>query len=268
MKFAPVCPINIYEGLAEKGPEYLGDYFLLLAHDVLDKPKRYEALFKGKDYTIIMDNSVIELGDACTAQNLYDACEIVGATCLAIPDVLREGYKTIRSTYAFINDWAGMQRERDYAKMFIPQGSDAIDFIRCVDVVLGEMDIYPAWLGVPRNVVGNVFPSRKLAVGYISSKVLETYYCKKGIYPRPSIHLLGFSDDTIDDFQTCETFPNLVAGIDSAVPLRLAAQSYTMGSGIALPDPGPRGSWWDYAEMNELVAHNVLMTRELVKEIL
>ena len=136
MRFAPVCPIQVYEAMEKAGHEYLGDYFLLLAHDILEHSSAYARFFRNRNATIIVDNSVIELGNACTAANLYEAARVVGQgndTCVAIPDVLQDGVATLERAKRFFDEAAAIPDSINYGKMFIPQGKDVNDFSICIE---------------------------------------------------------------------------------------------------------------------------------------
>lgn len=252
VQFAPVCPIRIYEAMEkfddDNNADILGDYFLLLAHDVLKDAKRYEAFFKERGCTIIMDNSVIELGEACTAENLLEAASIVGATCLAIPDVLQNGSATVTKARNFQETVDAINRPCwDGDLMFIPQGKDANDFYLCFEAALAA-GIPMDWIGIPRNLPGRVFPSRMFPATYC-------YYRSKGL---PNIHLLGFADGHLaDDILTCKQFNSLVVGIDSAAPLRLGSLPYEHLSTLE-----PRGSWWDTCQFDDQMAKNLITVRK------
>lgn len=257
MKFAPVCPIHIYEALEKKGSEYIGDYFLLLAHDVLKNPKAYEKFFRNRNATIIMDNSVIELGTACTASNLFEAASIVGPgndTCVAIPDVLQDGVKTLERAKTFLDEWHGIPGSHKYQRMFIPQGSSMTDFSICIEQALYTFADEFEWVGVARNLTDRVFPTRKIAVGYISRIV--------GDHVR--LHLLGFSDNVADDIDTCQHLAPYIEGIDSAVPLRLGTKGIRVGVSDTFPDTGPRGDWWDTVQVNTSLLENTLSFRQRI----
>jgi len=81
-KFAPVAPIQVLEGLWAAGPECFGNYHLLLAHHTVEHKTRFTALFKAiaeADHvcTIIMDNSIVELGDAVGPEMVAEAVACV-----------------------------------------------------------------------------------------------------------------------------------------------------------------------------------------------
>ena len=253
-KFAPVCPIHMYSELKEMGPEYFGNYFLLLAHDVVKHPKEYNEVFcsDGEERMIITDNSVIELGTSVDSEILKEACNIVEAEVLAIPDVLEDGEATVKTAAEFICKWdpAGMAQEPEL--MFIPQGSDLDDYVGCV-MNACDLDLPMDWIGIARNTTGRIVKSRQQLIGFFTT-----------LQPLSKLHLLGFSVDTVDDM-LCARSP-LVQGIDSAVPLR-TAHPYVEGCPNIL-DPGPRGTWWETGKLEKHQLNNVLVIQQwLNKEL-
>lgn len=268
MKFAPVCPIHIYEHLEECGPEYLGDYFLLLAHDVLANKERYSKFFKGKNYTVIMDNSVIELGNAVSASVLLEAAEAVDATCIAIPDVLEDGQATCQRAAAFLNEWRGLQKAKNFGLMFIPQGKNLSDFMQCADYALRSFGGDIQWIGIPRNTTGRILPSRKQIMSIVWTFAMRESIIRK--QPIQQFHMLGFSHDMVDDVAVCAEWGTYVKGIDSAVPLRLGSQGTEIKNrAIGFVDPGPRGDWWETVAIQpgSMIAQNTLVTRKILGEL-
>lgn len=269
VQFAPVCPLPIYKRLYTESvlmdqPEILGNYFLLLAHDILTNKEAYQDFFVDKwdhtffgDPTIIVDNSVIELGEACSAQAIREAAEVVNATCVAIPDVLCEGEGTFLKAIAFVKEWITMPIS-PIDLMFIPQGKNQNDFVRCYEETMQELGECIQWIGVPRNLTGRVFSTRQFAVAYIDSR-LEKH---------KMIHMLGFSDNIADDILTCKRFRNRIAGIDSAVPLREGDIRCSRTGGYI--QPPRRGDWWETVQKDLTLnshlefRHGVLQTRQLL----
>ena len=258
MRFSPVAPIHILEGLALKGREYIGDYFLLLAHDVLENAARYEKFFEGrKNDFIIMDNSVIELGTSCTAAVLLEAAKIVGANVVVVPDVLQDGQQTIEATYAFMEGWNVVKYSPRPELMMVPQGNDIGDYMRCVEQIVPEYAHLVKWIGIARNLTDRVFPTRRMAVAY-----LHTYM--QMFRDKPKLHMLGFSENVEDDIDTCNKMRRLIQGIDSAVPLRA---TYPIGKEPVSINVGPRGNWWHEAVLTEVMADNVYWTRKWIGEL-
>lgn len=265
MKFAPVCPIHIYKALHDatyrKGEtqDIIGDYFLLLAHDVIANQAAYHEFFTmlraERDITIIMDNSVIELGSSCNASVLVQACEIVNADVLVIPDVLEDGIATVSAADKFLGDW------EEYAKpvfgddlpalMFVPQGSHQTQWEHCVKMAAEEFASKIKWVGIPRNLTDRIYHSRTFAVDIV-----------KRYLPDVKIHMLGFSDHTTDDLATCHAYMDDIEGIDSAVPLRILEPL-----NFPIQDAGKRGDWWETAEISDQMIANLIDIRHRVGEL-
>lgn len=62
-------------------------------------------------------------------------------------------------------------------------------------------------------------------------------------YPTHFLHLLGFSDNVLDDI-CCARVPG-VSGIDSAVPIRAGLKGIVMVIDRPQPIIGPRGNFWN-----------------------
>lgn len=257
VKFAPVCPAHVYAAMDvwDKGHKedarVMGDYFLLLAHDVVANAKAYERIFKEKDCTIIMDNSVIELGTAVDVSILKEACDIVNADVLAIPDVLQDGKATLLAAESFMDRWTAISAPASIELMYIPQGKDPQDYLDCISGA-AMADIPADWIGIARNLVPRVFTSRMFPIA-----LAELFF------PGTKQHLLGFSGDVLDDVECAKS--GFVEGIDSAVPLRMGSAGLNLEKGII--DPGPRGDWWDTVYITDLMMTNLLAYRRLIGEV-
>ncbi|MEB3089950.1 hypothetical protein, partial [Parvimonas sp. M20] len=85
--FAPVAPIQILESLYNYGYDAFGEYHLLLAHHIMEEPERFKALFEriSGDMsvfpTVIIDNSLVELGEAVALDMVRDAAAIIKNAC-------------------------------------------------------------------------------------------------------------------------------------------------------------------------------------------
>lgn len=253
-KFAPVCPAHVYKQMVETGdPNVIGDYFLLLAHDVLANKEDYAELFANggplSKSTVILDNSVVELGDALTAELLFTAAEIVEADVLAIPDVLEDGVKTVERAKQFIKDWYKIDgaNEVDIQFMFIPQGKDLLDWEKCLAEAV-KADIPRDWIGIPRNTVPRIVKTRRDLIA-LARKYSQT----------SQVHLLGFSEDQADDVFCAKL--TYVRGIDTAVIFRIKELLKNPPQ-----DPGPRGDWWENAELTDQNIRNILELRFQIGE--
>lgn len=214
-QFAPVCPIQMLETMREQA--VLGQYHLLLAHHVLEFPDRFTRLFEGHPQsTIIMDNSIVELGASEGPAKVLEAANTVrfaralnGQNHWVIPvltDVMRDGEATREQATESYRWWQA--NAPSYPLMVVAQGNSWEDFCKTVDhFLLGNFPMIE-YVGIPRKLV-EVLGTRQLCIQYLEA-----------VCPMINTHLLGFSDDVTDDV-ICANNPT-VEGIDSAVPLRYA----------------------------------------------
>ena len=132
--------------------------------------------------------------------------------------------------------------------MAVLQGKDWEDFVHSANFFLlehRERFHKVTWVGIPRKLV-EAIGSRKKAIQYV-----------KMIAPWVNIHLLGFSDDMVDDF-LCARMRG-VKGIDSAVPLRVP--------GLLLPTDVPKGRdprWMDEGGLTSEARINVSNVRQWI----
>lgn len=255
-KFAPVAPIQVLEGLWAAGPEVFGDYHLLLAHHTVEHKARFADLFKrigDTDWegTIIMDNSIVELGNAVNFDMIAEAVTTLKDHCPnatvypVLPDVMGNGVQTREAVSGAYDDWeAGMPGD---GFMVVVQGTDIDDYIESLDFFTAEgsfpdIDI----LGIPRvlhKTCGSRVHPMRLARDYSDQYM---------------IHMLGFSDVITDDVDASCMVPS--CGIDSAVPLRMQ----DIFSEFA--DPGKRPpTWFDDAQVSERMIENLGLARTLFR---
>jgi hypothetical protein len=215
-------------------PELLGDYHLLLAHDVLDHPVDYRCLFgeRTKQMFVLLDNSLIELGYPMELDDLLEAAAIVRASVIALPDHLGDMHKTCVDSQDFyqrlLRKYGGSMANCPDVTGVV-QGQTIQECMYCADVLVRQCN-----------------SSRLLCVPRVLVKTLGTRMgvcCALGVkYPGVPIHLMGFSDNILDDV-SCARLPNVV-GIDSAVPIRAALRGMKMTLNTGWFDPGPRGDYW------------------------
>ena len=232
-KFAPVVPWAVATQLQKRG--ILGEYHLLLAHDVI-KPENIDAYrriykenFGGLDRLIIMDNSVIELGHPVPMEHMMLAVRSVQAQVIVLPDVLLDKVSTIKATRKGYDEYFEIL-DQNKSFMVVPQGGTFEEWKECADIVCKLSAV--EWVGIARNVQESLGQSRVDACMYIIKK-----------FPRKKVHLLGFSNNLLDDLAACK-LPSVV-GIDSAVPIRIAMRERLLIGKNDIPHT-PRGDWWDY----------------------
>lgn len=254
--FAPVCPIQVLEGLWAAGPQVFGEYHLLLAHHTVEHKARFSDLFKrlgdaGYHGRIIMDNSIVELGDAVDMGMIAAAVNIIKDNCPeatvipVLPDVMGNGIATREAVAGAYDAWeSGMPGD---GFMVVVQGTDIDDFIESLEHFT-QVDTYPeiTTLGVPR-VLHKTCGSRVHAMRLVR-EYTERY----------QIHMLGFSDSITDDVDASCMVPQ--CGIDSAVPLR------TFDVFTEFSDPGKRPpTWFDQAQVNDRMIENLEAARKLFR---
>jgi hypothetical protein len=247
-EFAPVAPIQILEALKEN--RELGQHHLLLTHHVLEHPDRFEALFSKPygPYTIIMDNSVVELGDAASDEKVLEAYPV-------LTDVMSDGPATIEAS-AKSYDWWADHDPGNHPLFVVLQGNSWETFTKTADHFLLEPEYARiGMVGIPRVLTGHL-GTRWRAIEYVHA-----------IRPDLPIHLLGFSDDVTDDI-ICGNHPH-VTGIDSAVPLRYTYSEWEQGL-IYTPTseipPRPK-DWFEKGEYDEHVALNLKQARRWFRKL-
>lgn len=247
-QFAPVVPVHIAKALQAEERDYLKGYHLLLAHDIIDKPKDYQEIYgrvrrSYPDSFIILDNSIIELGKAMEIKDLLQAAAILKPNCIVIPDVMGDGDATRRSAMKFCREY--VQNAYTTAKdvpplMGVLQGYD-------VDDVLSTLGIFYAmplveYIGIPR-VLTKMHGSRMpTLLAMQNSPIINNSHLGGGF---KGFHLLGFSDNILDDVACCHV--PWIQGIDSNTPVRAGM----LGIPVDLNDGfewskkvGPRGEFW------------------------
>lgn len=237
-KFAPVAPPRILREMKGNG----GSYHLVLAHDILRTPEEYRHWRSQLilDPTVILDNSITELGSAVDVSVIEEAAEICEATVIVLPDVYNNMQATIDSCTAAHYNWPHdkLLRSGNRKYMFVPQGNTLEEFTYCAEALKDSFLV--GWWGIPRNL------TNKLGTREKAAKVCAM------LNPTRRIHLLGFSDNIIDDM-LCASFP-WITGIDSAVPLRAATEGKKMSMVLEM---GPRGKWFEQAPFVPLMQDNV-----------
>lgn len=202
-QFAPVAPLHMLEQMEDFG--ILGDYHLLLAHDVVKHAERYARLFKDKGMYIIMDNSLIELGEPVDGACMLDACQIVGASVAVLPDKLGDVRETVHMSTKGLHEWGQLGLD---SFLFVIQGTSLFEAARGIDTIAthDQAHMIKAW-SVPKVWQERYLHSRWPVIDMAARRKFIT-----------DIHLLGMSNSLRDDLYCC-THPH-VMGMDSAVPIR------------------------------------------------
>jgi hypothetical protein len=257
--FAPVAPIQILEEMFAQSPRLLfGDYHLFLAHHTVPHAGRFKDLvdkfhhhWNANPVTIIMDNSLVECGMSVSLELVRDATFAVTSEATTVipvlPDVMGNGAATCDAVDAAYEEWVEAMPRHNF--MVVLQGATWMDFVRTANhLLLDKKAKYSKiqWVGIPRKLVEKV-GTRQKCIEYV-----------KMIAPWVDIHLLGFSDDMLDDFH-CARIPG-VRGIDSAVPVRV--------NDLLLPTdvPEPRDpEWMETGRLNPIAQANITNVRNWIR---
>ncbi len=244
-KYSPVAPVGILEQLHEEAQ--LDDYLLLLAHDVLEEPRRYTDLLAywrmvhGEEATVIMDNGTIEKGSPVLLTELLEAASLAEADVVVGPDIVGD----FGETKKLMMEQGDTIRE-SYKMMLIPQGETIEEVCECIRW-MDERFLVPGeqWWGIPRWFA-NEFGSRQTAINYINNYARGMGTIK--------IHLLGMSNNIKDDLRCCKTLS--VVGIDSANPLVLGYLHESMEDPDRDQHP-ERGNFWESDNLHPMITDNV-----------
>jgi hypothetical protein len=233
-----------------------GSYHLLLAHHTVEEEAAFRELFErieadkhfgDGELTIIMDNSIVELGDAVDAAMVAHAVAIIEESCPrarvypVLPDVMGKGDATRNIVAENYEDWVSLIGGSGF--MVVCQGETFEDFKATLDYAVALPKV--EWVGVPRILVSQIGTRAEA-----TQAAIATGKC---------VHLLGFSDNMEDDI-ACARIPN-VSGIDSAVPLRLA-DVFTPYIATEKRDP----NWFRDAVVTPHMISNLIEARRYIEE--
>lgn len=270
-RFAPVVPVQIAEPLqAGQMRDDLGAYHLLLAHDIIDKPKPYQRIYgRVRDNYpetsfIIMDNSIIELGKAMEIKDLLHASEILVPDCIVIPDIMGDAEATKAKAIEFCRDYTRAAFAKDGDAANVPSLMGVLQGETVAEVLETLLTFYALpmvdYIGIPR-VITKQQGSRMPSILAIQKSAARTSF--KGF------HMLGFSDNIIDDI-SCARVP-FINGIDSAVLARAGIEKLPLD----LNDfewsnkVGPRGDFWEQkisdATTDTIIRNNLEQYRKLIR---
>ena len=243
-QYSPVAPVEVLQQM--KLRNMLSNYLLLLAHEVVNKPHAYAQLLDGFDGTIILDNSLIELGTPVDMSVMLTAAAIVKPNFVVMPDMLGDRVATVSMTTAAIQQY-GSKFIDGTGFMVAAQGNDVNDAVWCVEEIVKKHKSAHFMVGIPREVTnrqGSRIP--------LTSQLTARKY---------QVHLLGMSNNFKDDVSSALIYG--VQGIDSASPVRAGWDNlvYT-GQTSHLR---PREEYFEQCRgFNMMMAYNVGMIEGLI----
>lgn len=262
-RYSPVMPIALLQSLVEYQQHHMdenivGDYFLVLAHDVLEHPHAYADIFEKrgqipKNSFVILDNSVIELGKPLGVEFLLGAADIVKPDCIILPDVLGDMQQSVRMVRKSHNEISVGHGMDNIEMMAVLQGRNVAELTRCA-AMYAELE-HVTYFGAPRWV------SNKIG----TRKVFETVLGIHHQVQNPNVHMLGMSNNLSDDI-ACTRLPG-VMGIDSANPCVMGQRGISLnkvGSYKHLPREEGTFDYWKETEVTQTTINNILTMRRLL----
>jgi len=207
MKVAIISPISVLKKYAETADKY----HLILTH-LVKESREYASFYRGlaeKGHHIILDNSVHELGEPGTVDDLVQTARITKATEIALPDQPFNARLTLRKAQQAYSSFK--EELPTISIMGIPQGNDVHELLWCLQglVNLGVNGI---------NTIGLTNDYEIWGGGLL--KLIREIRCAGFYHP---IHILGWSRD-IYALSELGRFSNdyNIYGVDSAKPLVFA----------------------------------------------
>lgn len=262
-KFAPIAPPHLLKSMRNQwGDHILGDYHLVLAHDIVENYKQWEnGQILPSGSTVIIDNSIIELGEPVSADIMEEAFNILGDShaytrVIVLPDVFDDPGQTFRQSQSYLHTLKDRGRPGFEAAqyMYVLQAAtmEHMHYITGGFYVEELVRQGVEWVSIPRRIADR-FGTRTFA--------LYTVLQLQLIHPQLKIHLLGFSENVEDDIHC--TLHSGVSGIDSAVPIRLGQQDKVIQIDYRGDQAGPRGTFWTdpHDKVSGWVGHNLHVVR-------
>lgn len=259
-KFAPIGPPHLLKRIRDElGDGALGDFHLVLAHDIVEKHKEWESgqiLPEGS--LVIIDNSIIELGKPVGPKTMQAACDILGdryKRVLVLPDKFDDPITTYDNAVKWLERYSEIAGV-DF--LYVIQASSMKDQV--FDYISRDIrdlvHLGVNWVSAPRRIADQ-YGTRAFLVHSLQQCKLR--------WPQLNIHLLGFSENLIDDLYCARMWG--IEGIDSAVPLRLGQQGEGLYSYLRKDKPvPPRGTFWedDHERIQKATAYNLFDVRNLI----
>ena len=176
-------PIN----LLEKSKKF-NDYDYCLLHLTYKYPE-YRKFYRNSDRRVLLDNSLFELGDSLSNEELAKGVLDINPTWYVIPDCLNNTFRTIERFKSFIKDYSYLPG----LKIGVVQGKTLKSLVRCYKY----MSKYADKIAIPFDCKGFSYffnTGNKLHDWMIGRRWFIDYLVNKGIwnFKKPH-HLLGCS---------------------------------------------------------------------------
>lgn len=123
------------------------DIYMCLTH-LVEKDPEYANFFRNTKGYKILDNSLIELGDAASLERVLQAAEKIRADEIILPDVFLDREGTLEAVFNSLDYLEDHQLIGKYKLMAVCQGSTPDEFERCFRTLetIPEIDV----IGIPK----------------------------------------------------------------------------------------------------------------------
>jgi len=204
MKVAIIAPMHMLHKFC------ITDYHMALTHLVLEPYNHeYRAFYRGRQHQegqyVILDNSVVELGNAATIDKVLAAADAIKANEIILPDVLFNCDETVRSIDNAIDKV--IDHPVKYKIMAVPQGKNDSEWLRCYQYIIRNYPEVTA-IGIPKHL-GTAKGHRVDLLRIIQDVALDS---------GKAHHLLGMSGNPTE-VSMANAFP-WIRGIDSGLPVQ------------------------------------------------
>lgn len=225
MKFAVICPIPLLQKYATTST-----YHMALTHLVLESPEYaefYKERKKRGDF-VILDNSLIELGEAADMEKVLRAADMIKPDEIVLPDVFRKKDETIYAIELALYNY-GKEMSK-YKLMAVAQGETTEEWIDCYRA-LGE---YPEihTIGIPKVLtdITGCNAGRYEICDYLSRHGL--------VHLDKDHHLLGVWANPWPEIPKCSQFYWL-RGVDTILPVLMGmlGVKFSWRGGLQVPRP-------------------------------
>lgn len=225
------------------------DMHMALTHLVESAGSRYNEFFKelpDSDY-IILDNSVIELGEPVNLDRLLKAADTINADEIVIPDSYKNKEETIRLMYYYLDRL--VNKNVPYKIQVVPHGDNIQEWVKCYKEIssVNEVDV----IGVPKVT------SSLMGGEYGRVSLLKVINMFKGNQIKKPHHLLGIWNNP--SALSTISHLNWIRSVDSAVAYATGVNGikYDKYNGANRPED-LEWSFYDNTDNNEeVIRHNI-----------
>lgn len=197
MKLASIVPVSYMEHTCD------ADYAMLLAHLADYYP---EEVIENSQCYKIMDNSLIECGQAMSIDDIIKAARRCRAQEVVLPDVFNDGPNTYRKAIDTLAYIKRIHALREFRWMAVCQGRDLEEFVECFELLSRIPEIH--CIGIPK-VTERFHPT-------LGRRLLENFWqgCSK------AIHLLGVAKNLAELREYYN--PAGIRSVDTCIPALLS----------------------------------------------